>query len=90
MPKDKDKCNGCNYLYYSDGKVPTCDILHEVHPYYMMMTNGVDKLEKPTNCPIREFPKENDENYFPDEFLDGIATGWNMCLKKIKGEEMNF
>ncbi len=77
-------CAECNFLN-DDYDYPTCIVTEETRGYTFQT-----HLNRMDCCPIKEFPKEDDKNYFPDEFLNGMATGWNMCLKKIKGEEMNF
>ena len=38
-----------------------------------------------TNCPIKPMPEIDNKNYFPDEFLDGMAIGWNNCIDVILG-----
>lgn len=70
-------CYGC-WLRYEDDRLGIfCSMNEEDVSNYA--------FNKPNWCPIKEFPKEDNENYFPDEFMDGMATGWNMCLKKIVG-----
>ena len=39
--------------------------------------------EQSDGCPIKPLPKKDNEDYFPDEFQDGIKTGWNMCIDMI-------
>ena len=90
LPKDIDRCNGCDYLYYSDGKVPTCNITEKVHPYYGIMTTDDSRLERPEYCPINEFPGQK---YHMDEYDDwerGYCAGYNVCLEEIKGEQENY
>ena len=45
----------------------------------------IDKHGKPKICPLKGFPEEDNEDYFPDEYESGYATGWNACLRKIIG-----
>lgn len=41
---------------------------------------------KPDWCPLNPLPEKDTESYFPDEFGDGYATGWNRCIDAITGE----
>lgn len=41
---------------------------------------------KPDWCPLKELPKEDNESYFPDEYSDGYANGWNACINEILGK----
>lgn len=36
-------------------------------------------------CPLREVPEKDNESYFPDEYLDGFASGYNFCIDEILG-----
>lgn len=40
-----------------------------------------------SNCPLKSMPKEDKECYYPDEYADGYANGWNTCIRKIYGRE---
>ena len=37
-------------------------------------------------CPLKELPEEDNEDYFPDEYESGYASGWNACLREITGQ----
>lgn len=37
-------------------------------------------------CPLREIPKKNKENYYPDEYMDGYGDGWNACIDDMLSE----
>lgn len=52
------------------------------------MQESYDKFakQKPDWCPLREIPKKNKENYYPDEYMDGYGDGWNACIDEILGE----
>ena len=39
----------------------------------------------PVLCSIKPMPERDNKNYFPDEFLDGMAIGWNNCIDVILG-----
>lgn len=39
----------------------------------------------PVWCPLDPLPEKDMESYFPDEFGDGYATGWNACIDAITG-----
>lgn len=45
-----------------------------------------DLSVKPDWCPMKPLPEKDMEIYFPDEFGDGYATGWNACIDTITGE----
>lgn len=36
-----------------------------------------------SRCPLQLLPQKDNDDYYPDEFQDGIKTGWNMCLDAI-------
>ncbi len=40
---------------------------------------------RPDWCPLKPLPEKDTESYFPDEFGDGYATGWNACIDVIAG-----
>lgn len=41
--------------------------------------------DKPDWCPIHQLPEKDNGCYFPDEYQDGYASGWNHCIEKIRG-----
>lgn len=42
--------------------------------------------EKPDWCPIRPIPEKDHEDYGYDEYLAGMAQGWNNCIDEILKE----
>lgn len=40
---------------------------------------------RPDWCPLKLLPEKDTKNYFPDEFEDGYAAGWNGCIDEIGG-----
>lgn len=42
---------------------------------------------KPEWCPLTSLPEEDHKNYYPDEWEDGYADGWNDCLREITGDK---
>lgn len=36
-------------------------------------------------CPMRDVPEKDNESYYPDEYQDGFAAGYNFCLDEILG-----
>lgn len=45
---------------------------------------------RPDWCPLRPLPQKDNDDYYPDEFQDGIKTGWNVCIDAIlKGGEID-
>ncbi len=52
---------------------------------------GKSALDKETEtipgwCPLKPLPEKVTKSYFPVEFCDGYAAGWNTCIDKITGE----
>lgn len=46
-----------------------------------------DVEERPVNCPINDFPYEEDGSDCFDAFEDGYAYGWNRCREEfLEGE----
>ena len=43
--------------------------------------------KKIDNCPLRKLPEEDNECYYPDEYEDGYANGWNACIDGLLYEE---
>ena len=41
---------------------------------------------KPDWCPIREFPKEESNKFYLDEYYDGYDNGWNDLLHYLEDE----
>lgn len=39
--------------------------------------------KRPDWCPLRPVPEKDMESYFPDEWQDGYASGWNACIDAI-------
>ncbi len=73
--KTPETCNGCKLSYGLVG-------------WHCILTGkSVNLMKKPKWCPLRDLPEKDTKSYFPDEFGDGYATGWNACIDKIKGEE---
>lgn len=80
MPECCDKC------YLSCSKLNTC--WYTQASYFGDENDDFDpSFNKLSNCPLRELPEPDNENYFPDEYQDGYAAGWNACLREIMGEK---
>lgn len=63
-------------------------------PIGFLITDGMELVDRrvpnndviPVWCPLDPLPEKDMESYFPDEFGDGYATGWNACIDEITGE----
>lgn len=57
------------------------------HPFCRVNNRDITDLSiRPVWCPLDPLPEKDMESYFPDEFGDGYATGWNACIDAITGE----
>lgn len=50
--------------------------------------NKTNNWSSPSNkrqdwCPLKRIPKKDDENYYPDEYMDGYADGWNAFIDRL-------
>lgn len=64
-----------------------CELVEE-NGYCPYVEKYIDHYEfdgRYPTCPIVDMPEKDPEDYFPDEFQDGIATGWNMCIDRYFG-----
>lgn len=82
LPKTCAYCDCCHTKPYDsrhkiDGE-KFCGILNEDVEVYYHYSDG-----RPNWCPLREIPKKNKENYYPDEYMDGYGDGWNACLDEM-------
>lgn len=65
-----DKCGECEYFGFK------CKLTNEKCNWY-------HEDGRPGHCLLSPLPKKDNGNYFPDEWQDGYAAGWNACLNKI-------
>lgn len=57
---------------------------------YCVAVDGQSKIPNevsiPDWCPIKQLPKKDINSYFPDEYQDGYAEGWNACIDALGGQ----
>ena len=78
-----EHCGYCNFCYYSDGRVPTCQLKLQAIENYK---------EKPAWCPLKPLPEKYDieaEKKKPhDRDYDWeFEGGYNTCIDQIIGME---
>ena len=77
MPKS---CKECNFCYYSDGRVPSCQLKLEAIVLGSVQT-------KPSWCPFKPLP-EKSLTGLSDYYQWGTwEDGYNQCIDEILGEE---
>lgn len=76
-----DSCDDCILARFINGKLACCAT--ESSKTRWLDDNYMNK--KSEWCPLKEMPKddENEECYFPNEYQNGYARGWNECIRKI-------
>ena len=72
-----DKCIRCPLLNGADECIVQDDDAN------FNASDSWDELIK--GCPLKPLSEEDNEDYFPDEYESGYASGWNACLRKIIG-----
>lgn len=75
-----EKCIDCNLCVLDMDASLSC------YYYKREICNNVgENNSRPEWCPLKELPKEDHENHYPDEWEDGYADGWNECIREITG-----
>lgn len=63
-----------------------CKLSYGLVGWHCILTGkSVNLMKKPKWCPLRDLPEKDTKSYFPDEFEDGYAAGWNGCIDEITG-----
>ena len=76
MPKS---CNECDFCYYSDGRVPTCQL---------KLKSADGYAGKPDWCPLKSVPEKYDIEhslYFTRDWDGEYESGYNACIDEILG-----
>ena len=87
-----ENCYGCPFgtEYCGNLEYEGCCELADCLDYdVILMTEehyDYESKSRPEWCPLKPLPEKDMESYFPDEFGDGYATGWNACIDAITGE----
>lgn len=75
-----ERCEDCPCIGISAGcHVGYCKLAGKINSDYHVKI-------VPDWCPLKELPEEDNEDYFPDEYESGYASGWNACLREITGK----
>lgn len=74
-----ETCVDCPCHFYDEHAVDvfTCGLTHK-----SMDCRDIETC-KPGWCPLHNLPENDNNCYFPDEWQDGYAAGWNACLDEI-------
>lgn len=76
-----ERCSMCEFIKKTDEGYCYCGRLgfdFSVNDYMKSTPIG-----KPDWCPLKEIPQEDNNSYYPDEYQDGYADGWNACIRKL-------
>ena len=74
MPESCEKC-----------KLSRC-LIHKGVGICCVNRRRFDDITKvQTWCPLLEVPEKDNKSYFPDEYQDGFAAGYNFCIDEILG-----
>ena len=80
MPDSCERCEMCknNRNINDDDPIKWCLIQGLGRPLR-------EENKRASWCPLKEMPEddENEECYFPNEYRNGYARGWNECIRKI-------
>ena len=55
--------------------------------HYCYIKQEAFEEEKPKWCPLKPLPEKDTKSYYPDEYEDGYAHGWNACIDAIGGSK---
>lgn len=85
-----ESCLDCQFCYELDEGVEAyCSIMNDDEDKSLMKEIDCEDgycQGNPNWCPLKELPEEDNEDYFPDEYESGYASGWNACLREITGQ----
>ncbi len=87
-----ENCYDCPFRtdYCGDSEYEGCCELAECLDSDMRLITeehyDYESESRPDWCPLKSLPEEDHKNYYPDEWKDGYANGWNDCLKKITSQ----
>lgn len=72
-----ERCNDCDFCYYSDGRFPSCQLrLRAVDSY----------MEKPDWCPLKQMPEKYEVNKCKcsdQRYEFEYEYGYNACIDEI-------
>ena len=74
-----ESCDDCHFCYYSDGRVPSCQLKLRAIDNYM---------EKPDWCPLKPMPEKyeiNRCNCSDPHYEFEYEYGYNACIDAIIG-----
>ena len=80
MPENCEKCRLCANAKEEQDPIKRCQ-------YYGVGRAVTSENRRPLWCPLKPLPEKDNNSYYPDEYADGYAHGWNACIDEIGGGE---